>query len=75
METGTSSAVDKDQIDDDFVTVDFTARTLKTNRKTVYDAIARKEIPVVRVGRVFRVPGAWLRRAATMTEAGGGDVP
>jgi excisionase family DNA binding protein len=63
-----SNAVDEGQIDD-FNTVDFTAKKLKTNRKTVYDAIARKEIPVVRVGRVFRIPGAWLRRAAEMTEA------
>ena len=53
---------------EDFNTVDFTARKLKTNRKTIYDAIARKEIPVVRVGRVLRVPGAWLRRAATTIE-------
>ena len=46
-----------------FNTVDETARVLKTNRKTVYDAIARGEIPVVRIGRVIRVPGAWLKAA------------
>jgi excisionase family DNA binding protein len=47
----------------------FALKRLKTNRKTVYDAIARKEIPVVRIGRVLRVPAAWLRRAAAMTDA------
>jgi len=54
---------------DDFNTVDHTARVLKTDRKTVYSAIARKEIPVLKIGRLFRVPGAWLRHAAGMIEA------
>lgn len=54
---------------EDFNTVDDTAKVLKTNRKTVYEAIARKEIPAIRVGRLIRIPGAWLRRAAAMTEA------
>jgi excisionase family DNA binding protein len=52
-----------------FNTVDEVAKELRTNRKSVYDAIARKEIPVVRIGRSIRIPGAWLRRAAAMTEA------
>ena len=47
-----------------FITVDEVARKLRTNRKTVYDAIARGEIPVVRIGRALRVPSAWLRRVA-----------
>jgi excisionase family DNA binding protein len=50
--------------DDRFLTVDEAAVALRTNRKTVYDAIARKEIPVVRVGRLIRVPVERLRRAA-----------
>jgi excisionase family DNA binding protein len=49
-----------------FNTVDEVAKQLRTNRKTVYDAIARKEIPVVRIGRSIRVPNAWLRRAAAL---------
>jgi excisionase family DNA binding protein len=49
---------------EDFNTVDFTAKVLKADRKTVYEAIARKEIPAVRIGRIIRVPGAWLRRMA-----------
>jgi excisionase family DNA binding protein len=53
---------------EDFNTVDFTAEVLKTDRKTVYAAISRNEIPVVRIGRLIRVPGAWLRRKAGMTE-------
>jgi excisionase family DNA binding protein len=52
-----------------FNTVDEVAKELRTNRKSVYDAIARKEIPVVRIGRAIRVPGAWLRRVAAMTDA------
>jgi excisionase family DNA binding protein len=56
---------------DDFNTVDHTAKVLKTNRKTIYEAIARKEIPAVRIGRLLRIPGAWLNRAAAMTAPGG----
>jgi hypothetical protein len=59
----TLEAVDGGPIDD-FNTVEFTARKLKVSSWTVYQAIGRSEIPVLRVGRVFRVPGAWLRRAA-----------
>jgi excisionase family DNA binding protein len=53
---------------DDFNSVQFTATKLKLDRKTIYDAIARREIPVVRVGRAIRIPGAWLRRAAAMAD-------
>jgi hypothetical protein len=31
--------------------------------KTIYSAISRGEIPVVRVGRKMLVPTAWIRRA------------
>lgn len=54
---------------EDFNTVEHTAKVLKANKKTVYAAIERKEIPVVRVGRLIRIPGAWLRLAAAKTEA------
>jgi excisionase family DNA binding protein len=53
---------------EDFNTVDFTAKVLKTDRKTVYSAIERKEIPCIRIGRLIRVPGAWLRRAAGLPD-------
>jgi len=42
--------------------VDEVAEKLRTNRKTVYDAIARGEIPAVRIGRALRIPSVWLRR-------------
>lgn len=47
-----------------FSTVDEVAKKLRVNRKTVYEAIARGEIPAVRIGRALRVPSAWLRRGA-----------
>ncbi len=34
--------------------------------KTVYAAIARGEIPVVRVGRKMLVPTAWIRRSMAL---------
>jgi excisionase family DNA binding protein len=61
--------IESDDGIEDFNTVDFTAKKLKTNRKTVYDAISRREIPVIRVGRAIRVPGGWLRRAAALDDA------
>jgi hypothetical protein len=53
---------------EDFNKVRATARVLQTSEKAVYAAIARKQIPVVRIGKLLRIPGAWLRRAAAMTE-------
>jgi excisionase family DNA binding protein len=32
------------------------AEILRTNTWTIYEAIRRKEIPVVRIGRVIRIP-------------------
>lgn len=37
-----------------------------SDRKTIYDAIARGDIPVVRVGRKMLVPTAWIRRAMAL---------
>lgn len=34
-----------------------------SDMKTIYGAISRGEIPVVRVGRKMLVPTAWIRRA------------
>ena len=48
----------------DVLTVDQVAELLRVDRKTVYAAIKREEIQVVRLGRVIRVPrqslGAYL---------------
>ncbi len=40
----------------DVLTVDQVAELLQVDRKTVYEAIHREEIPVVRLGRAIRVP-------------------
>jgi len=61
-----SPACDQEEESPVFNTVDEVVKKLKTNRKTVYDAIARKEIPVIRIGRSIRIPNAWLRRAAAV---------
>ena len=39
-----------------------TAELLRTSERSVRGAIARGEIPAVRIGRVIRVPGAALQR-------------
>ena len=48
----------------DVLTVDQVAELLRVDRKTVYAAIKREEIQVVRLGRIIRVPrqslGAYL---------------
>jgi excisionase family DNA binding protein len=36
--------------------------------KTIYAAIQRGEIPVVRVGRKMLVPTAWIRRAMALDD-------
>lgn len=56
---------------EDFNTVDVTAKILKADRKTIYGAIERKEIPCIKIGRLIRVPGAWLRGAAGLSNADG----
>lgn len=58
---------------EDFNTVSFTAKVLKADSKTIYGAIERQEIPHIQIGRLIRVPGAWLRRAAGL--AAPGDNP
>lgn len=45
------------------------ARILRMSRNGIYAAIARGEIPSVRIGRCIRVPSAWLRR-----ETLGGEI-
>jgi excisionase family DNA binding protein len=48
-----------------FNRVRVTAKVLDLSEKAVYAAIKRQEIPVIRVGRLVRIPGAWLRAAAS----------
>ncbi len=38
----------------EIMTVDEVASMLRVNKKTIYDAIARKEIPCQKIGRIFR---------------------
>jgi excisionase family DNA binding protein len=53
---------------EDFISVDDIAKALDTDRKTIYGAVERKEIPCIRIGRLIRIPRAWLRRAAGQSE-------
>jgi excisionase family DNA binding protein len=53
---------------EDFISVDDIAKALHTDRKTIYGAVERKEIPCIRIGRLIRIPRAWLRRAAEQSE-------
>jgi excisionase family DNA binding protein len=46
----------------DWFSVDEVADLLGVNRKTLYDCIQRGEVPVVRLGRIFRIPGSWLKQ-------------
>jgi excisionase family DNA binding protein len=59
-----ASNVNNDEEHPAFNTVDEVAKELRANRKSVYDAIARNEIPAVRIGRAIRIPSAWLRRVS-----------
>lgn len=40
----------------EFLTVDEAAALLRVDRKTIYASIARREIEVIRLGRVIRIP-------------------
>ena len=50
------------------LTVDEAAAALRIGRGTAYEAIRRKELPAIRLGRRLLVPRAALER---MLEAGG----
>lgn len=55
-----------------FATVTEAAEILHVDRRTVYRALDRGEIPGVRVGQQLRVPVAWLRERAMLD---GGPPP
>jgi hypothetical protein len=40
----------------------------KRRTQQSHGAVERKEIPCIRIGRLIRIPRAWLRRAAGQTE-------
>lgn len=65
VETPTSSALDAESVSVDalpeILTVDEAAQLLRLNRKTVYEALARGEIPGARrIGRSYRIARAAL---------------
>lgn len=46
-------------------------RALGLSRSAAYDAANRGDIPVIRIGRVLRVPTAALRRILQLDSVGG----
>jgi hypothetical protein len=44
------------------ITVDDTALVFETDRKVVYDDVRADKIPHFNVGRLIRIPSAWVRR-------------
>jgi excisionase family DNA binding protein len=68
---GSGSAVDAAPVSPapaelhDVLTVDEVAALLRLNRKTVYEAIARREMPARRIGTAYRLSRSavldWLR--------------
>jgi hypothetical protein len=55
-----------------FASVPETATVLRSDQRAVRSAIAAGDIPAIPVGRVWRVPVSWLRKAAGLetSEAG-----
>jgi len=47
----------------EFIRVSEAARVLDVNRNTLYRGIDAGLIPAVKVGRVYRIPSAWLEAA------------
>lgn len=59
---GMTNAELLDPVETPFLRVPDLVRLGFGNEKTIYDAIGREEIPVVRVGRKLLIPTAWVRR-------------
>jgi excisionase family DNA binding protein len=38
------------------------AESMGMSRSALYSAIQRGEVPVIRIGRIARIPATWLRR-------------
>lgn len=49
-------------------------RALKLSRNASYQAASRGEIPTLQMGRMKRVPTAWLRRVLQLPPAGSDDA-
>jgi excisionase family DNA binding protein len=62
MSTTTRTAKVPRDLAERVLTVDEAARLLRIGRSSCYRAIARGEVPSIRVGRRLRVPGAALAR-------------
>ena len=58
MTTTQTTTIDKQS----FISVSEAADILRMQRKTVYAAISRGEIPAVKVGRRYLIPQSWLRK-------------
>lgn len=56
-----------------FLTVDEAAAEIRSCRNTVYAAVARGEIPSVRIGRKILIPAAWVRQKAAVPDASASD--
>jgi excisionase family DNA binding protein len=65
------AAVDRDHAVPEVLTVDEAAALLRVNRKTIYEAIARRQLPGARrIGRVIRISrdAVLERRSGCLTE-------
>jgi excisionase family DNA binding protein len=52
------------------LTVEEAAAELRIGRTAAYDAVRRGDLPVVRIGRIIRVPRAALDRMLQLNEDG-----
>jgi excisionase family DNA binding protein len=56
-----------DDFDHDLLLVEEARQVLRLGRRQVYEAVARGQIPVLKMGRSIRVPKAALRRLIEAT--------
>ena len=47
-------------IQDEYITVEELAKTLKVNVRTIQRLVVRKELPAIRVGRLWRFRREWV---------------
>jgi excisionase family DNA binding protein len=60
---------------DEALTVQEAARLLKIGRNACYEAVARGEVPAIRIGRTIRIGRAALDRLLTGSGDGGVEEP
>jgi hypothetical protein len=51
------------------ISVDDLALVFETDRKLVYDEVEAKKIPSFKVGRLIRIPSAWVRQKLGISAA------